>query len=155
MGVPPACHVPRPATLAKRGHPCTLCINSNMHPLAWPLLLQGLANTLLRPHCVYLLNLFVLYSYLSKSKYLGSFYGSVSWSSPHHAAFTFSTRTIGHLTHITDDHRNNRYGYISKFCQHLTGSQGGAFGYSLGWGQSVASPIIGSRVRGSRVQSAF
>ena len=29
MGVPPACHVPRPAILAKRGHPCTLCITTN------------------------------------------------------------------------------------------------------------------------------
>ena len=29
MGVPPACHVPRPAILAKQGHPCTLCITSN------------------------------------------------------------------------------------------------------------------------------
>ena len=28
MGVPPACRVPRPAILAKRGHPCTLCITS-------------------------------------------------------------------------------------------------------------------------------
>ena len=30
MGVPPACHVPRPAILAKQGHPCTLsqCITS-------------------------------------------------------------------------------------------------------------------------------
>ena len=29
MGVLPAHHVPRPAILAKQGHPCTLCITSN------------------------------------------------------------------------------------------------------------------------------
>ena len=28
MGVPPACHVPHLAILAKRGHPCTSCITS-------------------------------------------------------------------------------------------------------------------------------
>ena len=85
-----------PSAYAARGN--------NMHPLAWPLLLRGLANTLFRPHCVYPLNLFVLHSYL---KYLGSFYGSVSWSSPYHAAF--ATRTIETIP-SNAHHRNNRYG---------------------------------------------